>query len=123
MKVLLIVCAMLFVVPAVHAGSKSGNELSEDCKTSDGNSATFQDGVCLGYVLGAKDSFEFAAKVHHVTPDFCIPDGVTNGQVVKVVVKYLNNHPEDLHYSAESLVVYALGAAFRCAEVPDQPTK
>jgi hypothetical protein len=36
-------------------------------------------------------------------PIFCLPDGVTNGQLAKVVIKYLDDHPEDLHSTADSL--------------------
>lgn len=30
----------------------------------------------------------------------CIPKGVTNGQGVEIVKKYLNENPEKLHYTA-----------------------
>ena len=37
-------------------------------------------------------------------PLFCQPMDATSGQLVKVVTKYLNEHPEDLHLVAGSFV-------------------
>jgi hypothetical protein len=44
----------------------------------------------------------------------CIPDGVTSGQAVSIVKKYLKENPEELHYTAQSLVAFALIKAFPC---------
>ncbi len=41
-------------------------------------------------------------------------DGVTNGQVRDVVVKYLKDHPEERHFLASILAVKALSKAFPC---------
>ncbi|MFP6801731.1 MAG: Rap1a/Tai family immunity protein, partial [Pseudomonadales bacterium] len=48
-------------------------------------------------------------------PKFCVPEGengVTAGQLRKIVVKYLNENPEELHLTAGSLVSNALNEAF-----------
>ena len=46
---------------------------------------------------------------------FCPPDGTTNGQAVRIVVKYLRDHPEELHKHDSVLAFTALKAAFPCA--------
>jgi Rap1a immunity proteins len=119
-RILLIVCAMMFVVPAVHA--QSGNELVETCKTYQGI-GTPSDGICLGYISGTNDGYRYALKLRGLKPDYCYSDNVTNGQLVKVVVKYLNDHPERLQYSADSLILDALFQAFPCSAEPEKPKK
>lgn len=49
----------------------------------------------------------------------CVPPEVQLGQEVKVVVKYLNDHPEKLHTNAVPLVQGALEIAFPCS--PSKP--
>lgn len=44
----------------------------------------------------------------------CIPTGTTNEQHLRVIVKYLRDHPEKLHEPAGSLSLEALKAAFPC---------
>jgi hypothetical protein len=45
-----------------------------------------------------------------------ISEAVTNDQVVKVFVKYLDDHPEELHRVAALLLSEALHSAFPCKE-------
>jgi len=42
----------------------------------------------------------------------CPPDGVSVNQIASIVMKYLRENPEDLHFSAVSLVAIALSKAF-----------
>lgn len=65
--------------------------------------------VFQGYVVGIVDSLQKAGS-----SSVCMPARVTVGQVTAVAKKYLNDHPEDLHYSAAGLVTYALQKAFPC---------
>jgi len=45
-----------------------------------------------GYVVGVVDSFN--------NDLFCIPAGVTKGELVAVVLKFLNNHPDTWYEAA-----------------------
>ena len=47
-------------------------------------------------------------------PYYCASESVTTGQLVKVVTKHLNEHPEDLHAVAGSEVAIALSGPFPC---------
>jgi hypothetical protein len=44
----------------------------------------------------------------------CIPQGVTSEQTDRIVVKYLKDHPEELHQPFGILVFNSLSAAFPC---------
>lgn len=66
--------------------------------------ANYDTGVFDGYVTGIVD----------FNKGFCVPEEVTSIQLSKVVLKYLTEHPDQLHFSAASLVVPALEEAYPC---------
>jgi hypothetical protein len=61
-------------------------------------------GVCMGYVEGVADAYA----------DACLPERVGLDQDIRVVVKYLNDHPEKLHLDRAELTKAALKQAFPC---------
>jgi hypothetical protein len=64
----------------------------------------YRDGYCSGLVAG----------VSSASPRVCPDDGVTGGQQIRVVLKYLQDHPEELHLDDALLVDRALAKAFPC---------
>mgnify|MGYP005988653749 CR=1 FL=1 len=98
--------AMLLVSPVSYAKSwHSGNTLLEACERDD---ASFREGVCYGYVYGVVDVLS--------GEQFCAPSNVTASQFVNIVIKYLKQNPENLHYNAAVLVAFALAQVFPCSE-------
>lgn len=69
----------------------------------DGNVS--RSGVVLGYVTGVVDAN---------APVLCVPSGVSAGQLVAVVRKYLAANPEIWNLPADVVVTLALGEAFPC---------
>ena len=76
---------------------------------------------CLAYVMGViDDRFNFRidemASTGAFDPAryFCFPHGVNPDQAVRVVVKWLGDHPARLHEDAIKLVVDALKENFPC---------
>jgi Rap1a immunity proteins len=51
-----------------------------------------------------------------VTPPFCVPPTATIGQMVRVVVKYIDQRPERLHEQFTVLAYEALKAAWPCKQ-------
>jgi hypothetical protein len=79
-------------------------------------------GFCVGYFSGVMD-MELAQneleKTHHVEgpqAKFCRPPEVTNGQVFKIVKKWLDNNPDKLHWAGEVIIVKAMSEAFPCSK-------
>ena len=81
---------------------ESGNKLKKECDAAD---SIFSRGYCAGYVIGVADSRAMA---------ICAPSGVTIGQSVSIVRKYLNDNPALLHIDADVLVLNSLQQAFPC---------
>lgn len=94
--------------------------------------------ICLGYVSGVVDATATGTNQYQMMSDSlsqrtsdelnqslskslvnlmpapCIPREVLMDQVVRVVIKHMNNRPEDLHLSGAHLVHEALQKAFPC---------
>jgi hypothetical protein len=86
---------------------KSAAKLLEDCKSFNPLSRA----ECKGYISGAFDRSEGRGVAN--TP-YCVPEGVLDTQLIKIVVKHLNEYPELLHYRASTLVADAFVGAFPC---------
>ena len=112
-KILLIpiaIIAFLFAGSAARAEYFSGILLNQYC-TSD---SAYEKGMCLGYIVGVVDSFNTTYALKGSERVFCIPPGVTSGQLVLVMKKSMEEHPETLHLPASAHTLSALTAAFPC---------
>jgi Rap1a immunity proteins len=67
------------------------------------SSFPFDRGYCMGLVQAIANY-----------PSVCMPPGVVNSQVMKVVVKYIDGRPEKLHEKFAPLALEALQAAWPC---------
>ena len=63
---------------------------------------------CWGLVRGVTET------ARRVPGALCAPDTVSFGHAIRVVVRYLNDHPEDLHQRDTALILRALQDAFSC---------
>jgi len=96
---------------------------------------------CAGYLSAIKDvifisqlNLSFAAKagVKLTGPEeaqklalqtafICIPDGVSPGQLARIVVKWLREQPESLHEPRSVLTLKAFTDAFPCQAPANKP--
>jgi Ssp1 endopeptidase immunity protein Rap1a len=87
----------------------TGNFLIEACQMAIDSSAqniydSWRAGICDGLVAG----------VMYASPTVCHDPDVTLGQSLRVVEKYLQEHPEKLHLNGSKLTDEALSQAFPC---------
>jgi len=116
MKYLLMVVLLFSSSPAGAVRSfVSGGELLQRCETylSETGSAA-QGNVCPGYVAGIFDVHTAFVAWEMMKPMWCVPYDVNSNQLVRIVTKYLQEHPENLHHTAGTLVGDALVGAFPC---------
>jgi hypothetical protein len=111
-------CVFVFVAVAVCSPQVDnvtrGNWLLTSCQFSaksiddpnfnENGLEDFRDGYCRGLVQGVSDA----------SPRVCPGENVTHGQQVRVVVKYLQDHPEELDKLGSTLVDKALAKGFPC---------
>src|SRR5262249_38483900 len=59
-------------------------------------------GQCMGYILGAIDglNLEMAAGVGPKSLKACVPKTATMDELVRIFLKFIDIHPEQLHHTA-----------------------
>jgi len=119
MKPFTIAVALAWVLGSGAAVATTGNELSDQCqaflKDPIPPAKYFASGRCAGYVNGIIDGLGVAKALSPEKVAVCFPDrGFTNAQAVKVVQRYLDNHPERLNEDALVLTSTAFRQAFPC---------
>ncbi len=111
MKKLITAALLLFLTFSVFAETdiafKNGNNLSEEC----GSEFDFLRGACAGFILGVLDASQGQTWNGQ---RYCQPTEANARQLMKIVTKYLDEHPAELHLSAYSLVQYSILQAFPC---------
>ena len=115
MKYLLMV-VLLFSFNQVMAakGFLDGNELLEMCEAWANKTGSLKGNVCIGYVEGVVDTYFVLARWDGSKKRFCLPNHIEIHQLVRVVIKHLQENPKNLHYSASGLVLTSISAAFPC---------
>ena len=72
-------------------------------------------GRCLGFMEGVIDA---SALLHANDPKaviyFCVPQTASGAELAKVIVKYGEDHPEQLHIPGAIFVTNSLSVAFPC---------
>lgn len=117
MKCLLCLVVILCTSPSGFTQDKpnsgaDGNDLRKNCGAIvDGRVGSYEAGYCYGLIDGV---VQLGNSLPRAFPTHCFPSGVTYGQLVKVVMKYLEEHPEKLNGSATLLIAQALHEAFPC---------
>jgi hypothetical protein len=91
----------------------SGNYLLPHCKALiEGSSFTAWEGQCAGLI----SSLAWIGNDLPPNLRFCRPNEVTLIQQERVVVRYLEQHPEILHLDFRDLVIQAMRQAWPCAQ-------
>jgi len=101
--------SILLALPFSANAAITGNELHAFCSGQD-------TGLCMGIITGTVSGFKFAELAHkkETTPLICVPDNVTNNQIIDIVKNYLRDKPGERHNSATSAILYAVRDAFPC---------
>jgi len=115
MKYLLMVVLLFSFNQARAVGNyESGSGLLKNCEAWLNKTSVAMGNDCNGYVTGISDIYVTLVEWGNVKPAWCIPVGVDSDQLIRVVTKYLQENPEELHLTAGSLVANAFGRSFPC---------
>ena len=106
MNKLLTTLLLTLLLPATgFAYFINGNKLLTQCESK------FTQ-LCTGYIVGLSDTYNNLVHWGFMEPHFCKPKAIIVSQLHKIVVKHLNENPEDLHSDGAGLVGRALFTAF-----------
>jgi len=101
-----LIIGLMFTI-SLNADFTDGNELQKWMNnTNKENGNRHSVGLFKGYISGVVDTGNNIL--------FCTEDGVTRGQYMAVVIKYIENNPEKWNQGASVIVLEALTKAFPC---------
>lgn len=109
---------------AAMAATNDGNALLTSCKpilSLINKEATkiigseAEAGECLGLTEGVRNTMMQLNSSLQPEMRTCFPDlGIQNGQAIRIVVKYLESHPEKLNQDRTLLTMLAYNQAYAC---------
>jgi hypothetical protein len=74
-------------------------------------------GYCFGMMDGVMQSNDALKLLTSNKGCFCLPEGgIQKEEGIRIVVKYLEDHPAELHYGEWAMAYTALRNAFPCAD-------
>ncbi len=112
---LILILLLTFTVMSTNADAMSGQKLLMYCDTDKNDELYYQDNAhCVGYIAGTIEAFDIYATTYSVSPVFCLPKGATYMQLKMVVLNYIKDNPQELHYKAGVLINLAVRGAFPC---------
>lgn len=111
-------------------GNFTGEEMLKYCKAANDDSVRdFERGVCTGFIDGfaaGHHAAELWHAFHHreetianIYGHLCVPKDTNRTALVAMFVRYLENHPDNLSWSAGLLLEAALRDAYPCAKDND----
>jgi hypothetical protein len=121
---------LLYCLPAIAVGQSgtgggelrnSGSDYVRICGAAAQGQATNYAGVCNIWLAGVVDGLQAYNTNIRSLPLFDAPD-ITVGQVAKLVVKYVNDHPDKAKMPTAGIVLATLAGAYPYKE-PAAPPK
>lgn len=75
--------------------------------------------ICLAYIVGLVDGVSLQVDLSRVSSHaelfpYCLSDEVGNGQLVRVLLKYIRDNPAKAHLPTATLFGMAMKEAFPC---------
>jgi len=129
-KWMIIITSLFTVCHSVHGSEKEGykgSDLLNFCndaidvannKFHAEEDKVFAYGWCMGFVIGIRETNNTFHSLYRSNSNkflgFCEAGDVSNGQMVRILVKYLNDNPEKLHLYPGALAIEAFSNAFPC---------
>jgi hypothetical protein len=122
----MVLCSGVFAQKAdVVSFTGSGNAFLRDCSAAEKEATTQAELAasigCTMFVAGVVRGVEFGSGVTRVKAkqttlpqEFCRPDDTENGQLVRIVLKFIRENPEKANEETALLVMYAMRNAFPC---------
>ncbi len=122
------ICPAFLIAQTQEFPEDSGNAFVRLCSAADepGNSSFSNEQVvvamdCMAYVRGVVDGIELSSRLaefktkQNALKLFCRPDNVEGGQMVRIVLRFIRDHPERAQFLTEILILKSMENAFPCA--------
>lgn len=111
---LLLIVAIFILPTRAHASQMTLQDLSDICNGTDEVSKS----ACRFYILGVTEGASIGAGVAKDPSHFCIPEGVSSSEMVRIVKKQMAQDlamfPQDKNMPAVSFVAAVMMKAYPC---------
>ena len=89
----------------------NGRDLQALCEasTKDASLNALAHTFCMGYIRGVTEQAGYIKS-----PKACVPQGVSDSDMKKVVARFLQQNPRYLREKATTVILGAMQAAYRC---------
>jgi len=101
----------------IHAGYSTAEELFEACNNSDNTNmeSIMNKAHCYGFIDGISEAHAVLSTLNPSNRLYCMPpEGVETGEVIDIVVKYLNRLKENEGMTGRIAVLVSLKKEFPC---------
>jgi hypothetical protein len=105
---LLLLSGACFAQRSAEPVSTNGNAFLAECAKSD--AAPIE---CVAFVAGVTEGIDMIQQMTNVKR-LCVPYDVPYGQQLRIVVKYGQDHPNELQLQTRLLIFKAMDEAFPC---------
>ena len=120
-----VICCAIFLGSSANAqvSLSTGHDLLPYCQSADNSlngrgvpsgdtQQAVGEGLCMGIIAGIR----YVVTSSIVDPKYrlCIPDNVSTGQALSVVVNYMRNRPDQLNNIFSTVALSALVDTWRC---------
>jgi hypothetical protein len=104
----------------------SGNAFVRFCSAAESDDVRIGEDAkhvmaCVGYVNGFTSGVDYEVAyanslTNHKPPaPFCLPADVENGQIIRVILKYIRDNPALAHLPTGAIIVDALKTVYPCS--------
>ena len=112
-KCLITLWVTLSVSVGSYASNLIGHDFTGECVSEEDSMML---GMCLGYLHGIMEMQDVLVAMEQIPPLFCTPEKSNYLQAMKIIEKYMDDHPEKLHLSFFLITINSLKEAFPCEE-------
>ena len=122
MKIIIATVMLCCLIATASVKAADGNDLMRHCQKAvtflDTDNYDADNDIDIGWCVGYVHSFtklNVYYKAFDIPVPICFPEsGIKNRQAVRVLVKYLQDHPENLHKYDMILTILAFAEAYPC---------
>lgn len=122
--IFLLLCSTFVTAQTSELPDQSGNAFVRVCSAIEKDEHTDLETLhvlsCMSYVSGFVQGVFWEAEFVRINTNkemrkpFCRPKDVENAQLVKVVLKYIRDNPEEANEPTAVLIISALAKAYPC---------
>ena len=71
---------------------------------------------CKAFIKGAVNTHKYYTSYYNFPKQYCLPKGLSESEIIRIFIKFTQQHPEFIENPALTTLHYALKDTFPCTE-------